>query len=269
MRLDSDSYSIALEILSPDFIDTPQVGQRNALIKRTLKEVSGELEHLHSISSRLIAGSDRPLINEQWDKSEAEYTTSDLIIQGQQVMQVWERPLMAALALAAASSGGDILEVGFGMGISAGFIQREKVTSHTIIEANDEVGSRFAEWVHSYPESDIRMILGRWQDRLGELGEFDGIIFDTYPADESEYTKYIVDDVTFAAHFFPHAAKHLCPGGVFTYYTSEIDSLSRGHQRALLRNFSSFSVNVVRDLQPPADCNYWWADSMAVVVAKK
>jgi guanidinoacetate N-methyltransferase len=34
-----------------------------------------------------------------------------------------------------------------------------------------------------------------------------------------------------------------------------------------LEHFSSFSVSAVRDLRPPADCQYWWADSMAVVAA--
>jgi guanidinoacetate N-methyltransferase len=37
----------------------------------------------------------------------------------------------------------------------------------------------------------------------------------------------------------------------------------------LFEHFSSVGVSLVRDLQPPADCQYWWADSMAVVKAIK
>ena len=42
-------------------------------------------------------------------------------------MMDWEDPLMSASAAYICEGGGDILEIGFGMGISAGYIQ-----SHTI-----------------------------------------------------------------------------------------------------------------------------------------
>lgn len=35
--------------------------------------------------------------------------------------------------------GGDILEIGFGMGISAGHIQANSITSHTIVENHPQV----------------------------------------------------------------------------------------------------------------------------------
>ena len=44
-------------------------------------------------------------------------------------------------------------------------------------------------------------------------------------------------------------------------------AISRWHQRHLLKNFRSFTVQVVEDLNPPPDCHYWWAPSMAVVCA--
>ncbi len=75
--------------------------------------------------------------------------------------------------------------------------------------------------------------------------------------------------VTFAAHFFPAAAEHLRPGGVFTYLTGEIDSLSRAHQRLLLERFSSFRVQRVALRVPDDVRDAWWADSMAVVEAVK
>ncbi len=79
----------------------------------------------------------------------------------------------------------------------------------------------------------------------------------------------MINSPTFAASFFPMASRLLRPGGVFTYYTNEIDSLARRHQRLLFEHFSSFSVRLVRGLAPPPDCQYWWADSMAVVQALK
>ena len=50
------------------------------------------------------------------------------------VMMDWEDPLMSASAAYVCENGGDILEIGFGMGISANYIQSHTINSHTIIE---------------------------------------------------------------------------------------------------------------------------------------
>ena len=86
---------------------------------------------------------------------------------------------------------------------------------------------------------------------------------------EQEFAEYVLKGVTFAEHAFAAMASHLRGGGVFTYLTTEIDSLSRGHQRSLLRHFSSISMHVER-LQVPEDTqDTWWTDSMVVVKAVK
>jgi len=221
-----------------------------------------------------VPGSARPLIQgEGWGASEARYDGSQLQIQGQQVMQDWESPLMEEMARVVTAGGGDVLEVGFGMGISATFIQehgRERgLRSHTIIECNAEVIAQFERWRARYPDRDIRLIPGRWQEAAGRLGTYDGVFFDTYHNDEKEFVDHILDEVTFAEHFFPTAAACLRPGGVFTYYSNEIDTFSRRHQRRVLELFSSLTLTVVRGLRPPPGCNYWWADSMVVARAVK
>ena len=81
--------------------------------------------------------------------------------------------------------------------------------------------------------------------------------------------KYVHGRATFAEHFFETASEHLRPGGVFTYFSNEIDSLGRGHQRALFKHFSSFSLKMIH-LELPDDINdTWWADSMVIVKAVK
>ena len=50
-----------------------------------------------------------------------------------EVMMDWEDPLMSASAAYVCENGGDILEIGFGMGISPGYIQSHSISSHTII----------------------------------------------------------------------------------------------------------------------------------------
>jgi spermidine synthase len=258
-----------LQIGEPEFIVPPQPEQKNWLLANALDELAEDLQHLDVVSKRFVDGSTRQQIREEWAASQAKYDSSQLIIDGQQVMQDWERPYMEAMAQAAAASHGDVLEVGFGMGISASYLQALGVKSHTIIECNQDVITRFREWQSGYPGQDIRLVQGKWQDVIGQLGRFDAVFFDTYPLTEDEFRKFVIEDVTFAAHFFPHAAEHLREGGVFTYYSNEIDSVSRRHQRRLFEFFSTVTFSVVRPLFPPKDCNYWWADSMVLARAIK
>ena len=56
-----------------------------------------------------------------------------------EVMMDWEDTLMSASAAYVTENGGDILEIGFGMGICSNFIQQHNIKSHTIIEIHDEV----------------------------------------------------------------------------------------------------------------------------------
>ena len=53
------------------------------------------------------------------------------------------------------------------------------------------------------------------------------------------------------------------------YYTQEIDSFSRAHQRHVLKCFKSLTLSIVSGLRPPDDCNYWFFGSMAVAEALK
>ena len=51
-----------------------------------------------------------------------------------EVMMDWEDPIMSASAAYVTQGGGDILEIGFGMGIASNYIQSHNISSHTIIE---------------------------------------------------------------------------------------------------------------------------------------
>jgi amino acid adenylation domain-containing protein len=262
-------FEVFLKINKDEFLTPPRANQRNWLLRRALDEFSDDLLALDDVSKRFVSGSDRADIARTWTDSHAEYRPSELIIEGQQVMQDWEAPLMKAMAEIVTEQRGDVLEVGFGMGISASYIQAGLPKSHTIIECNREVMQAFGEWAERYRGRDIRLVQGRWQDVVDDLGLFDGVFFDTYPASEAEFEESVINSINFAEGFVPVAAKLLRPGGVFTYYSNEIDSFSRRHQRYLLSHFSSFTLSVVRSLLPPDDCHYWWADSMVLVKAVK
>ncbi len=263
------SFAVSLDVSDDAFIKTEDPAQRNWVVTRTMEELADDLEHLDAVARRFVSGSERQRIVEDWAKSQARYDDAQLIIDGQQVMQDWERPYMEAMSKVVTETHGDVLEIGFGMAISASYIQAMGVRSYTVIECNDGVMQQFEQWKARYPGRDIRLVPGKWQDVIDTLGLFDGIFFDTYPLSEEEFDRYVVRDVTFGQHFFAAAARHLRPGGIFTYYSNEIDTVSRRHQRALLEHFSSISFSVCRPLFPPPDCNYWWADSMVVTKAIK
>ncbi|HLP75386.1 MAG TPA: AMP-binding protein, partial [Candidatus Paceibacterota bacterium] len=256
-------FEIALRIKSPEFIRPPRNTQRQWLLNRALDDFQNDLVHLNALAKRFVPGADPDLNTLIADRTQAGLSE-------QEILEDWHLPLMKAMARAVTENHGDVLEIGFGRGLASSFIQACEVRSHTIIECNDSVISRFfGPWRAHLADRHIRLVRGKWQDVIEGLGEFDGIFFQTYPLNEQEFAEYLSRCVVFAEHFFPIAARHLKPGGAFTYLTHEIDSLCRHHQRLLLRHFRSFTVSV-EPLQLPADCkDLWWSDSMAVVKATK
>jgi guanidinoacetate N-methyltransferase len=253
------NFDITVDIKSDRFIAPPRDSQRGWLLNRAVAELAHDLTQLDGLARRFVPGIDAVRLAE---RAQAEFGDDE-------IMEEWQVPLMRAMAEVATASHGDVLEIGFGLGVSAGFIQELGVRSHTVVECNDSVVERFHAWAAGYPGRDIRLVHGKWQDTVDQLRQYDGVFFHTFPLDEQEYIETAVNSVTFAEHFFPTAASVLRPGGVFTYMTNEIDSLSRAHQRLLLRHFRSFSVRV-QPLELPADVrDTWWADSMVVVGAVK
>jgi len=271
VKEETPRFRVTLEPRSEAFAASPTDFQRNWVLRRALREFADDLEHLDRQARCFVPGIERPDIGRQWEDSAAALDPDELIIQGQQVMQAWELPLMARLAQVVTRGHGDVLEVGFGMGISATLIQDAGARSHTIIECNEGVIRQFERWRERFPDRDIRLVTGQWQDVVDQLDSYDGILFDTYPLSQEEYVRNEVGGTayTHAAEFFPVAARLLRPGGGFSYFSCEIDTLSRGHQREVLRHFDSFSVDVVRGLRPPENCQYWWSDSMVVVRAAR
>ena len=79
---------------------------------------------------------------------------------GAEVMMSWETPMMKKHAEIITENGGDILEIGFGMGICSNFIQEHNIKSHTIIEIHDEVFEKLVEWAKDKP--NVIPIKGDW-----------------------------------------------------------------------------------------------------------
>lgn len=96
---------------------------------------------------------------------------------GLTVMMGWERPIMKQVADIITFNGGDILNIGFGMGIIDTYIQESNINSHTIIESHPDVFDHMKDndW-----ESKAECIFGRWQDQFDNIEKFDGIYLDTW-----------------------------------------------------------------------------------------
>mmetsp|Transcript_20248 Transcript_20248/g.56139 ORF Transcript_20248/g.56139 Transcript_20248/m.56139 type:complete len:342 (-) Transcript_20248:150-1175(-) len=149
---------------------------------------------------------ERQKLREQSEAGNSEYLQQKLTFHedkildeaGDAVMMEWEKPLMEAHAELICSQGGDVLNVGFGMGlideaIQARFATNDTLRSHTIIEAHPDVYARMLKdgWDK---RKGVRILFGRWQDMLGELKQYDGIFFDTYGEhyyDLSDFQSYL------------------------------------------------------------------------------
>ena len=202
-------------------------------------------------------------VKNQWSTAPAEYTAKTLTICGHPVMEDWEDEYMKLLAKIVTNNGGHILEIGFGMGISATYIQSHFISKHTIIEANQDVFTEAKSWsVKS--KVPVELLLGFWEDQTSKLSDnsFDGILFDTYPLTETEIHKNHF-------FFFKEAYRLLKPGGILTYYSDEISNFSPEHH-ALLKAAGFSSINkVICPVAPPPDCQYWKSATILAPIVTK
>ena len=102
-----------------------------------------------------------------------------------EVMMSWEDSLMSASAAYVCKGGGDILEIGFGMGISAGYMHSHSISSHTIIENHPEVIPKAQAWASG--KSNVTIITGSWYDVKDSLSTYDGVFYDTFGDDDMIY----------------------------------------------------------------------------------
>jgi guanidinoacetate N-methyltransferase len=210
--------------------------------------------------------SSTPEERRDWVREPAVFTESELLIRGFQVMQAWETGYMRRLAEVATSRGGTVLEVGFGLGLSAAFIQEApSLDSHVVIEAHPEVAAKarmsFAEAIR---RERLTVVEGFWEQLSPEFPaeSFDGILFDTCPlSDETVFFHY--------TPFFGEAHRLLKRGGVFTYFSDEPERIGEEHAAALRQaGFVSFDWELV-SVEPPSTCRYWQHKSIVVPVVRK
>ena len=80
--------------------------------------------------------------------------------QGAEVMMSWEASIMEKSAEFICHNSGDVLEIGFGMGICSDYIQAQGVNSHTIVEIHPEIIEKLKVWADG--KSNVTIVEGDW-----------------------------------------------------------------------------------------------------------
>jgi len=114
---------------------------------------------------------------------------------GNMIMHSWEDELMRLKSEFVCENGGDILELGFGMGISASYIQSQNINSHTICEIHPQVIVELNKWKKD--KDNVITLEGDWYDNILKMGKYDGILFDTH--DDIHYGHFFTEVVDLIA----------------------------------------------------------------------
>ena len=127
---------------------------------------------------------------------------------GQTVMMSWETPVMINMVNQVCKNGGHIIEVGFGMGISATEIQNQSISSHTIIESNPQIYQKALDWVVG--KTNVTIIFDDFSNYIDTTTDkFDGVFFDAFP---SEILGIGDDNFTYGKVFFDKIKRICNPG---------------------------------------------------------
>jgi spermidine synthase len=139
--------------------------------------------------------------NIKFSRQELEYLDDYLVIKkyknrskksSAMVMERWEELIMKKHIELLNVKDKDVLEIGFGMGISTTMIQEGQPKSHTVIECHPQVINYF---MTTYEHRDkIKLIPDFWQNVINSIGKFDCILFDTY-LDKPEQFFELVDNL--------------------------------------------------------------------------
>lgn len=153
------------------------------------------------------------------------------------VMMEWEKDIMKHDASIICKNGGNILNIGFGLGIMDSYIQTYNPKSHWIIESHPDVYNKMVKdgWLE---KPNVKVIFQPWQEILEDLPKFDGIYFDTWREDP-----FLFDD---------YVSRILNKGGIYSFFNNpripkkKINPLT--HQ--LLTNYFDITTHPIK-INPP------------------
>ena len=149
---------------------------------------------------------------------------------GRAIMMDWETQIMEFQARHICRNGGDILNIGFGMGIIDNYIETYNINSHTIIEPHPDVIEKIMKdgWLK---KSHIKVIFKTWQEVMYYLPKYDGIYIDTW---DEMFTQFI--------EYSPNILK---PTGILSFFNNPLDDKTGSHLPDQYNDFilDHFNVN--------------------------
>jgi protein arginine N-methyltransferase 2 len=146
---------------------------------------------------------------------------------GHAVMMEWEREWMKKSAEIVCKNGGDILNIGHGLGLVDSYIQEHKPKSHTIIEIHPQV--------HKYMKENgwydrAKVIESDWRKVIDTLPTFDGIYFDTWNGLSGDLEYGIIEKLDCL----------LNKGGIFSFWHNTDKELERLNKICDKKQFDLF-----------------------------
>lgn len=217
--------------------------------------------------------------HQDWKDTSADYHVEEdgrgevLVIDGHPVMEAWEKPYMEMLAQTACQKGGRVLEVGFGLGLSATMIQQQKIDEHVIIEANAGVIERGKKWAETQPQGNkVKFLHGLWQDMVATLEDcsLDGVMYDPYPLNSEEQH---IHQFSFIKMIKPK----LKPTGILTYCNLTSIGVLKGRHPEWEKLWTESQVPHIKDcgftkysyttfpIVAPKSCDYYAGHTEALV----
>ena len=158
---------------------------------------------------------------------------------GLEVMMDWEDDIMKKSAEFISQNKGDILEIGFGMGICADYIQAQGVNSHTIVEIHPQIIEKLKVWANG--KSNVTIVEGDWLSVSG-LFTYDGIFLDTFGDDSlSEFKEFALSKVK--------------SGGKITYWNNNENEYNP--YSFDLVSYEQISVTPDENMYTPIASNYY------------
>ncbi len=117
-----------------------------------------------------------------------------------QVMMEWEKSYMEA-CIDKLDISGSVLEIGFGLGYSAHRIcSSPNIKEYTVIECCPVVWEKVEEFKKEFPNLQINLVKGRWQDVLCTTGKYDRCFFDDYSENinsNNRFNKFLYNFISY------------------------------------------------------------------------
>ena len=190
-------------------------------------------------------------LEESWQGIEPiiENTRDEIILRiaGHEVMSTYQLPYMRRLAEIVTRKGGNILNVGYGLGLIDEEIEKYRkergVGEHFIVELNEHVAETARQ---KNPHYTVRNC--DWVDVIDEFyeGQFSGIVYDGYPLNCDQQYRDGIPFIEMAMR-----KKLLKKGGMFTFYADAAEGVSDDF-RAYLEDLGLSILDIEKvTIKPP------------------